>query len=274
MDSLQPFARDTCVIAAALGEGKSLVDRGVDLMDESKHRALGFLKHLEKTLNATLPAAAQMEAWVRLTVAAAKGNEKQKHLNAPEAAFLNGQALPIVFHTIQTTCGLSEEQAKVALLSEYHRTTPEISRRSPIRWERHPFRKVLNASPTEIYRRWKDPDQGGALTQSCPDFSLHDPFPHSILFEGKYFARGSREFAQRELVTNIYQAFFYRGLPRLAAAKGHPDWGYDYACLLAYDASPSGTLATAWTALDARTRHAFWEGANIYVMILGGNQAS
>ena len=65
------------------------------------------------------------------------------------------------------------------------------------------------------------------MTQSCPDFSLRDPFPHSILFEGKYFARDSLEFAQRELVTNIYQAFFYRGLPRLAATKRHPEWNYD-----------------------------------------------
>jgi hypothetical protein len=109
------------------------------------------------------------------------------------------------------------------------------------------------------------------LAQSCPDFSLRDPFPHSILFEGKYFPRGSLEFAQRELVTDIYQAFFYRGLPRLAATKKRPEWNYDYACLMAYDASPKGTLAAAWTALDLQTRRGFWEGANVYVMILRGS---
>jgi hypothetical protein len=46
------------------------------------------------------------------------------------------------------------------------------------------------------------------------------------------------------------------------------EWGYDYACLMAYDASPTGTLTSAWTALDGRTRRSFWEGANLYVMIL------
>lgn len=162
---------------------------------------------------------------------------------------------------------MSEEQALQALLNEYHRTTPDISRQSPIRWERHPFRKVLGASASDIYRGWTN----RALTQSCPDFSLGDPFPHSILFEGKYFPRGSLEFAQRQLVTDIYQAFFYRGLPRLAATKKHPEWNYDYACLMAYDASPKGTLAAAWTALHLQTRRSFWEGANVYVMILRGS---
>ena len=93
-------------------------------MDVSKHEALGFLKHLEKTLNAVLPEAAQMEAWLRRTVAGAKGNENEKHLNTPEAAFLNWKALPIIFDTIQTTCGLSKDQARAALNVLPERNTP------------------------------------------------------------------------------------------------------------------------------------------------------
>jgi hypothetical protein len=99
------------------------------------------------------------------------------------------------------------------------------------------------------------------LTQSCPDFALRDPFPYSILFEGKYFPRGSPELAQRHLVTDICQPSFYRGLPRLAATKRHPEWNYDYACLMAYDASRAGTLTSAWKALPLETRRSFWEGA-------------
>jgi hypothetical protein len=68
----------------------------------------------------------------------------------------------------------------------------------------------------------------------------------------------------------IYQAFFYRGLPRLAATKRHPEWSYDYSCLMAYDASRTGTLTKAWTDLHPETRRSFWEGANVYVMILRG----
>ncbi|MGC1649905.1 MAG: hypothetical protein WA741_29115 [Candidatus Sulfotelmatobacter sp.] len=182
-----------------------------------------------------------------------------------------GKALPVVFGLLQTRSGLSLEQARRALLNEYHRTMPDISCQSPIRWERHPFRKVLGASASDIYRGWANPDTGHALTQSCPDFSLRDPFPHSILFEGKYFPRGSLEFAQRQLVALIYQAFFYRGLPRLAPNKKHPEWSYDYACLMAYDGSPGATLSSAWKELPARTQRSFWEGANVYVMILRGS---
>ncbi len=136
-----------------------------------------------------------MESWIRSTVKAAKTDDKQKHLRLPEAAFLNGNALPVLSGLLKTHAGLSEEQAQRALLNEYYRTTPDISRQSPIRWERHPFRKVLGASASDIYRGWTNPEKGGALTQSCPDFSLRDPFPHSILFEGKYSPRGSLEFA-------------------------------------------------------------------------------
>jgi hypothetical protein len=148
---------------------------------------------------------------------------------------------------------------------------PEVSCQSPIRWERHPFRKILDCSMSDIYRGWANPENGHALTQSCPDFSLRDPFPHSILFEGKYFPRGSLEFAQRQLVALIYQAFFYRGLPRLAATEKRPEWSYDYACLLAYDASPAATLSSTWKGLDAQTQRSFWDGANVYVMILRGS---
>lgn len=233
----------------------------------SKDQALEFLKELERTLNSKLPGPTDMESWIRSAVADAKTNDKKKHLRLPEAAFLNGQALPALFDLLIHR-GLSKEKAQQALLNEYHRTMPDLSLWSPIRWERHPFRKLLSASPNEIYRSWTNPDKGYGLTQSCPDFALRDPFPHSILFEGKYFPRGSREFAQRQLVTDIYQAFFYRGLPRLASAKKRPDWNYEYACLMAFDASASGTLSSAWKELPLQTRRSFWEGANVYVMIL------
>lgn len=238
-----------------------------------KAQALAFLRELERTLNNCLPGPADMESWIRRTVAAARTNDKEKHLRLPEAAFLNGKVLPVIFELIQSYCGLSKEQARLALLNEYHRSMPDVSCASPIRWERHPFKKIVGASPTDIYRAWADSEKGHGLTQSCPDFSLRDPFPHSILFEGKYFPwrSGSLEFAERQLVALIYQAFFYRGLPRLASKpKKHLDWHYEYACLLAFDASPKGTLTTAWSALHPRIQRGFWEGANVYVMILRG----
>lgn len=234
----------------------------------NKDCALEFLKELEKTLNSRLPGPTDMKSWIRETVAAAKTDDKQRHLRLSEAAFLNGQALPVLSALLKSYGGLSTEDARRALLNESHRGTPDIALESPIRWMRHPFQKLMGATPGNIYRGWINPDDHCAVARSCPDFSLRDPFPHSILFEGKYFPRGSPEFAQRQLVTDIYQAFFYRGLPPLAPANKHPEWKYDYACLMAYDASPLGTLAKAWNDLPLQTRRSFWEGANVYVMIL------
>ncbi len=237
---------------------------------QTKVDALGFLRELEKALNRQLLPAADMDPAIRKTVAESKIDDRAKHLRAPEAAFLNGHALPVLFDVLQTVAGLSPEEAREALLNEYHRTMPAISKRSPIRWERHPFTKALGANAAQIYEGWKNPEVGRALTQSCPDFALRAPFPHTILFEGKYFPRGGAEYARRTLVNDIYQAFFYRGLPALDATAKHPEWRYDYACLMAFDASPTGTLAAAWDELDPRTKKSFWDGANLYVMILRG----
>jgi hypothetical protein len=243
---------------------------GGNLVDAtSKDRALAFLKELEETLNSKLPGPTDMDPWIRSTVAEAKTDDKKKHLRSPEAVFLNEQALPKLFDLLIHR-GLSREQAQEALLSENYRGTPELALGSPVRWERHPFRKTLGARPSDIYLGWTKPDKHG-LAQSCPDFSLHKPFPHAILFEGKYFSEGSLELAQRQLVEDIYEAFFYRGLAPLAAARKYPDWNYDYACLMAYDASASGTLSKAWERLPIETRSSFWESANVYAMILRPN---
>ena len=56
----------------------------------AKAQALDFLKELEKTLNSKLRGPTEMEPWIRSRVAAAKNDDKQKHLRFPEAAFLNG----------------------------------------------------------------------------------------------------------------------------------------------------------------------------------------
>jgi hypothetical protein len=46
---------------------------------------------------------------------------------------------------------------------------------------------------------------------------------------------------------------------------------YEYACLLAFDASPGGTLHQSWESLPATVKRGFWEGANVYSMILRTN---
>jgi hypothetical protein len=77
--------------------------------------------------------------------------------------------------------------------------------------------------------------------------------PHTV-FEGKYFLRGKVTAAETALASHIYQAFFYRGLAKLPATKTHPAWDYDYACVLAYDATQEGTLVQAWDGLRSKDR--------------------
>jgi hypothetical protein len=239
-------------------------------MTDGKASALQYFQSLKKALRSSgMPKSESMNAVIRSTVTAAKTNDKQKNLRLPEAAFLNRFAIPVLFQHLQTEMGLSEVQARESFLNEYHRTMPETSNGSPIFPLRYPFRKALGATADSIYQEWHEPKKGDGLTQSAPDFALRQPFPHSIVFEGKYFASGSQEYGGRQLATDLYQAFFYRALPRTPAKKkGGADWIYDYACLLAFDASKNGTLLGAWKALSLKVRKSFWESGNIYVMIL------
>jgi hypothetical protein len=239
-------------------------------MTESKDAALQYLKSLENALASSgMPKGAEMNATIRSIVAASKADDKQKHLRLPEAAFLNHFAIPALFRHLQTNMGLSEPEAREALLNEYHRSMPETSLGSPIFPLRFPFKKALGANSGDIYREWLYPKKGDGLTQSAPDFTLRRPFPHSIVFEGKYYASGSSEYGGRQLATDLYQAFYYRALPKTPARrKSAADWDYDYACLLVFDASKDGTLLSAWEALPSKVKKSFWESANIYVMIL------
>lgn len=239
-------------------------------MIRDKADAHAFLDDLGQSIAEGAPKGTAMEREVRRTMTAAREDAAQKHLKTPEAAFLNRFVVPVLFEQIRHHSKLTIPQAREALLNEYHHCMPDFSLRSPSRHEKHAFKKVVGASPESIYRAWTDSAGGLGLTRSCPDFAVTDPFPHRIVFEGKYFARGSKKYAESELVKDLYQAFFYRGLPYLDATKRHPEWNYDYACLLAFDSSPNGSLKTAWNGLDRAVRKSFWESANIYVMILGG----
>ena len=67
----------------------------------------------------------------------------------------------------------------------------------------------------------------------------------------------------------MYQAFFYRGLPANYENPKRP-WDYDYSCLFVFDASFDGAFANAWEQLPAEVRQGFWDGANVYTMVIRG----
>jgi len=236
-----------------------------------KAQALEFLQSMHRELDAALPPPALMQAQISDLWKLGRADVRFRYLSSGEHAFTRGIVLPNISALLTGTLGLSRDQARQALLVEGWRNHPEISSNTPARTVRHPFDKALIPDPALIYRKWAKTTRRLPLTQSCPDFALRPPCPHKIVFEAKYYTSDSRQTAERELVTNLYQAFFYRALPAVPESKYGRTWDYDYACLFAYDASPQGTLKAAWEALDPDVRSGFWEGANVYVMVLRGS---
>ncbi len=234
-----------------------------------KERARCFLERAEAALNTDLPPPPELRKAIREIVADSQSDVSKRHMRSPESAFLNRYIIPKIYLLMQTINGINKEQARQAFLCEGYANMLQCCSGTPARTERHPFTKVIGTDVTDIMRKWKD-GNGSSLTQACPDFALRDPFPFKTVFEGKYFEQGSPDKAARDLVTNIYQAFFYRALPYVAPKKSGPPWDYDFSCLLAYDASPKQTLVAAWNQLAEPIRHGFWDGANLYVMILRG----
>ncbi len=236
-----------------------------------KEDARAFLDDLQQRLakQPDLASPRELDRHIRETNADAKTVHARRHLRLPESAFLNQYVLPELFAAVTEYAGLEDDDARCALLNEYYPSMPGLSVTTPARTAKHPFTKVLGARPSDVYEDWSK----GKRVQSCPDFALRAPFPHKIVFEGKYFAaKGTQARAEREIATDIYQAFFYRGLSSLPAKKKRAAWDYDYACLVAYDASRDGTLREAWRALPHKVRKSFWDDANLYVMILRGDE--
>lgn len=235
--------------------------------EDLKSGAQKFLQSLEKELNSRMPSLAEMRKLVHDTVTDAKKNPTRKHMRKPEDAFLYQFAMPIIFRHMQTVDGIRINEAKQSLLSEYYRNMKDYCLQTPARTRRHPFTKIMGAKPADIVARWESRDRA-TLTQACPDFAFREPFPFKIVFEGKYFETGGAVRAKTELAIGAYQAFYYRALPYVPSKKSSPPWDYDFACLLACDASGNSSLRQVWDGLDADVKRGFWESANVYVMIL------
>jgi hypothetical protein len=131
---------------------------------------------------------------------------------------LNTFIIPRLFEFIQANNSMGKTDAKQAILAEGFRNLSlnDYCSGTPARTIGHPFSKLLGASAQDIAQRWASP--ANQLTIACPDFGLRLPFPFKIVFEGKYFNRGSFD-----------------------------------------------------KALNSNVKNGFWQGANVYVMILGGS---
>jgi hypothetical protein len=233
----------------------------------TKAHAHNFLRQFEHKLTEDLPDLESLRKTVRDIAKQAKGSEILPHMRRPEEAFLNTYAIPRLSKELQAACGLNMAEAREAILSENFRHIKELSSASPARKTRHPFDKKFASSAALVMSQWRS-EKSNALRQSCPDFALRAPCPFTIVFEGKYFEEGSVTKAESELVSSIYQAFFYRALPKVEGLKARPPWDYEFSCLLVCDASRDGNLLNAWESIGQEVQKGFWAGANVYVMVV------
>jgi len=230
--------------------------------------AYEFLRNLHSYLDDSLPPVAEVKQCVPEIVASAKASTDSRHKAFAEAAFLNQYVAPSINSFFMRELGMSGIEAKRALLSESYRSLPDICSGSPARSKHHPFQKALGVSPQDVIKQWRGEGKGNALVQSCPDLAIREPAPIKVVIEGKYFDQGGVVAASSSLAKDLYQSFFYLALSKVPETKTHPAWDYDYSCLLAYDATPNGSLVQAWQDIDENVRRGIWEGGNIYVMIL------
>ncbi|MCH8081428.1 MAG: hypothetical protein IID52_03465 [Proteobacteria bacterium] len=238
-------------------------------MNSDKNSAYKFLTGMESFIAKNLPSRKEIVEMIPRIVTQAKKREDWKHKRTPEDAFLYHFAFPLVFQYIKQQPGMDKKSACQVLLSEFYRNMPQFSAGTPARKGKHPFGKIMREPTFKTIARWRGETEGALLKQSCPDFALRAPFPHTVVFEGKYFRHGQAQAAATSLVTDIYQAFFYRALPKEQSTKTHAEWNYDYACLFAYDGSDTMSLIETWQTLHQEVKRGFWDGANIYVMIFG-----
>ncbi len=242
----------------------------------SKAEGHRFFIRLEAYLNSALPPPGAVRTEIAGAVERAQSAARhtaERHSTFAEGAFLNTYVIREVHTFLMSEFGFSREDARLALLSESYRGQREFASASPVRPGHHPFRKVIAASPRQIIEIWRGRAGLSPLARnSCPDLALRAPSPYRTVFEAKYHSSRSAASAEAELVRNIYQAFFYLALPRLPETKSHAAWDYEFACVLAYDATPEGVLLQAWDSLPASVKSACWTGANLYVMILRGSR--
>ncbi len=233
-----------------------------------RHEALGFFKQLERSPQQLPPPAILTPLLDQLV--SGRDVDRDKHLFRREAAFVNGYVVPRLFELIQLPehLGPDKERARKALLNE-HLVGMESYTEATGAWlAKHPFSKKWPGDAAAIYDEWAI---GRGISDCWPDIALNDPALPRAVFECKYFMGGSESATKGGLVKDLYQAVFYRGLPPLPAKGGRRGWNCDYACLIAYDASSDGRLRQAWGRLPAFIRESFWDGAQVYPIIFGGN---
>jgi hypothetical protein len=227
---------------------------------QTKDEAYRFLCTLQTHLNEYLPEGLEISRKIGKII-----NEDEYRVSDWQDAF-SILVTPYI-HEFLCEHGMSSGRARDLFLSEMHGQIPQWVGGPVARSEGHPFTKNdIGIKPKVIIDRWRGNKKGLPCPRPCPDMAFRAPY--KVVFEVKYFRQNQSGSADSELVKGIFEAFFYRSLPLIPETPRRAAWDYDYSCFLAYDATVEGNLLHAWNSLDKIVRKGFWDGANIYIMIL------
>ncbi len=177
-----------------------------------KQTAHRFLGRLEAHLNSTIPTPAEVRAKLEVAVSKARSAARRtadRHSTFIEGTLLNKYVLGGLHAFLKSELRLSQEDAKLAVLSESYRVQSQFASGSPVRLGPHPFRKIIGVSARQVVEIWRGKAGVNPLARnSCPDLALRAPSPYRVVFEAKYHSSGSPTTVEAELAKNIYQAFF------------------------------------------------------------------
>jgi hypothetical protein len=226
-----------------------------------------FLEGLKECFNSMWQSGAVKKKMQEFEEKARSKNPNRRDLQR-ETYFSNTFVVPTINAYLRERLfdGVESDACK-ALLAEGYVNFKEIASGTPMSAFKQPFTKQFD-TVGRIVKSWWDTSKEPPTPNACPDFALRAPCPFKVVGETKYFRKGRIDAAKSEIVRGIYQCFYYRGLPKAnKTANGFP-WDYDYACLLAYDASGNDVLAKAWETLNPKVKEACWNSANVFVMVL------
>jgi hypothetical protein len=234
-------------------------------MYNNKDGAFKFLMELRETLSERLPNPVAIKQ--QMLDLSQPGNSVHR---IRENRFLYHFAIRHISTQMQTVIGIGQAEARQALLCEYHAKASDLTSGNALRRSGYPFGKAIGFSVEQTMQGWTAENKSTyPFNQAYPDLGIRSPFPYQIVFDVKYFDNNSSASAEKALVQGVHEAAHYRSLPEvISQSTSDPGWDYEFGCLLAYDASDNGGLETAWNSV--RKKSAFWEGGNIFVMIIRG----
>lgn len=159
----------------------------------------------------------------------------------------------------QTLC-LSDDEIKCGLGAEGYRDGLPKFGYTPASKRDHLFTKSQVVSNT-VPAGWRmdDPIKLNPF-RPCPDFSIREPLPLSVLGEVKYFDRGSPDTAVPQLFDVARQAVFYLG-----AYFGQ----YRAALVVVGDASPEHAFLKGLKLLKPELLDRFGSSSGVYLRVVG-----